>query len=140
MIDYSDIEKVIEECFNELTAASREKYDSDKADKTAALFLCAQMKLSFVIEEVELQAKQAKNEITRIEGQKYFEYKTSNAEKKITENTLASHLSKDPDIVKAKLDAATSEASLKKWQFLMSTLKDSGYFFKNQGKNKQWSE
>ena len=85
MIDYSDIEQVIEECFNETKQASRAKYDSDKADRTAALFLVAQMKLSFLIEEIELQAKQAKNEILRIEGEKYFNVVVE-GEKKITEN------------------------------------------------------
>ena len=37
MIDYSDVESVIENCFEQLQEASREKYDSDKADRTAAL-------------------------------------------------------------------------------------------------------
>ena len=86
MIDCSDIESLIERCFKEMEEASRDRYDSEKADKTAALFLTAQMKLSFVIETVEMNAKNAKNEIARAEGEKYFEYKTSNESKKITEN------------------------------------------------------
>ena len=54
MLDFSDIEEVIERCFNEMSSASLEKYDSEKADRTAALFLVAQMKLSSLIEDAEM--------------------------------------------------------------------------------------
>jgi len=140
MIDYSDIQKLIEECFNETSISSREKYDADKADRTAALFLCAQMKLSFLIEEVEMQAKQAKNEITRIEGEKYFEFKQAQGDKKITENMTTSHIAKDADIVAAKLECAKQESALKKWNYIMNTLKDSHVYFRNLSKNKTWNE
>jgi hypothetical protein len=143
MIDYSDIENVIEACFAEMEAASRDKYDSVKADKTAALFLTAQMKLSFLIEEIEMKAKHAKNEITRIEGEKYFEFKTGGAGEKapkITENMLTSYVAKDPDIVASKLEAAKQEATLKKWNYISSVLKESHIFFRNLGKNKSWAE
>lgn len=140
MIDYSDIEKMIDECFEELTQSSRQKYDADKADRTAALFLCAQMKLSLLIESVELMAKQAKNEITRIEGEKYFEFKTASGEKKITENMTTSHIAKDADIVAAKFECAKHEATLKKWTYILSTFKDSHIYFRNLSKNKTWNE
>jgi len=140
MIEYSDIEGIIEKCFNEIQEASRAKYDADMADKTAALFLVAQMKLSLLIEEVELKAKNAKNEITRIEGEKYFEYKTSQADKKITENMAASYVAKEPDIVQARLECATQESNLKKWTYLLNTLKDSHIYFRNLSKNKTWNE
>ena|ERR1700723_1900826 len=140
MIDYSDVEKLIEECFNEINASSREKYDSDKADRTAALFLAAQMKLSFLIEDIELRARQAKNEITRIEGEKYFEIKIAGGDKKITENALLSALAKEPDIVASKLECAKQEASLKKWIYVLNTLKDSHIYFRNLSKNKSWNE
>lgn len=140
MIDYSDIQNIIEECFNEISASSRSKYDVDKADRTAALFLMAQMKLSFLIENVEFNAKQSKNEITRIEGEKYFDYKTSGGDKKITENMLTSFVSKEPDIVAAKLECAKQEAALKKWNYLLNTLKDSHIYFRNLSKNKTWNE
>ena len=53
MIDYSDLEEIIAKCFNEISVSSRSRYDAEKAGRTAALFLAAQMKLSFLIEEVE---------------------------------------------------------------------------------------
>jgi hypothetical protein len=140
MIDHSDLEKVVEECFIELASSSRDKYDTDKADRTAALFLVAQMKLSFLIEEVELRARQAKNEITRIEGEKYFDFKISSGDKKITENMLTNYLAKEPDIVACKLECAKQEAALKKWNYVLSTLKDSHIYFRNLSKNKTWSE
>lgn len=140
MIDYSDVEEIIEKCFVEISAASRAKYDTDDADRTAALFLSAQMKLSFLIEEAEFKAKNSKNEIIRIEGEKYFEYKTNNADKKITENMLVNYVSKDADIIQAKRECATHEANLKKWNYLLSSLKDGHVFFRNLSKNKTWSE
>lgn len=140
MIDYSDTEATIERCFKEIEASSRERYDAEKADRTAALFLSAQMKLSFLIEEVELRAKQSKNEVSRIEGEKYFEAKTTSTDKKITENMMTAQLAKDADIVSAKAACAREEASLKKWAYLMSSLKDGHIFFRGASKNKQWSE
>lgn len=141
MIDYSDAEQVIEQCFNEITASSREKYDADKADRTAALFLSAQMKVSFVIEEVELLARNAKNEITRIEAEKYYDIKTNyKGDKKITENMMTSSLSKEPDIVQAKQECAKQESVLKKWIYILGTLKDGHVYFRNLGKNKNWQD
>ncbi len=139
MIDYSDIESLIERCFAQLEDANREKYDSEKADRTAALFLTAQMKLAFLIEDVEMKAKNAKNEIARLEGEKYFEYKTSNAEKK-TEKLIENYVAKDSDIVAAKIECAAKEADIKKWNYIMSTLKDSHIDFRNLSKNKTWAE
>ena len=140
MIDYSDVEKLLDECFAEIEASARSKYDADKADRTAALFLAAQMKVSFLIESVELKARQAKNEITRIEGEKYFTQKTSSSVEKKTENMLASLVAKDGDVVNAKNECATQEASLKKWNYVINTLNSAHVYFRNISKNKTWSE
>lgn len=140
MIDLTDVEALIEQCFDETSAASREKYDSDKADRTAALFLTAQMKLSNLIEEVELASRNAKNEISRIEGEKYFEIKESDSAKKITDKMTESYVAKHADIVEAKKSFAIHESSLKKWNFILSCLKDGHIYFRNIGKNKNWSE
>lgn len=140
MIDYSDLETLIDKCFDEMSAAAMDKYDTDKADRTAALFLTAQMKVSFFIEEVEMKARHAKNEITRLEGEKYFEFKSKETEKKTTENMTASFVSRSPDIVAAKNEHAQSESTLKKWNYVLGTLKDSHIFFRNLAKNKTWAE
>jgi hypothetical protein len=140
MIDTSDIEEIIEKCFDEMQEASRSKYESDTADRTAALFLTAQMKLSLIIEDVEMKAKGAKNEITRLEGEKYFDYKTSNADKKITENMLASYVAKEPDIVRVRSEQVAFESSLKKWNYILNVLKDGHVYFRNLSKNKSWNE
>jgi hypothetical protein len=140
MIDYSDVESTIEKCFEEIQEASREKYDNEKADRTASLCLLAQMKLSFLIEEIEMKAKNAKNEIVRVEGEKYFDYKTSNTDKKITENMLVNYVAKEPDIVASKLECAKQEATLKKWNYVLNTLKDAHVYFRNLSKNKTWAE
>lgn len=138
MIDHSDTEAVVEQCFNEISAASREAYNAEKADRTAALFLTAQMKLSFLIEDVELAAKQAKNEIVRIEGEKYFECKEKNIDKKITEATLTNYVAKHSDIVNAKIECAKQEAALKKWSYILSSLKDGHIYFRNLTREKSW--
>lgn len=140
MIDYSDIENLVEQCFEQMQSASREKYDTDKADRTAALFLMTQLKLSLLVEEVEIKSRGAKNEISRIEGEKYFEYKTSNSDKKMTENMMASYISKDNDIVASKAEYTKHEANLKKWNYVLDVLKDGHIYFRNIGKNKSWSE
>jgi hypothetical protein len=140
MIDYSDIEDLIGECFEQMQSASREKYDSEKADKTAALFLMAELKVSLLIEDIEMKSRGAKNEISRIEGEKYFEYKTKNTDKKITENMMSSYLSKDADIISAKAEYAKHESNLKKWNYILDVLKDGHIYFRNIGKNKVWSE
>jgi hypothetical protein len=136
MIDHSDAESVVEECFNQLKLASEDKYDAEKADRTASLLLVAQMKLAFLIEDAEMKAKNAKNEVTRIEGEKYFEYKTSNVGKKITENMLTSYVASDQDIFATKSEAVKQEANLKKWNYLLGTLKDAHIYFRNLSKNK----
>ena len=140
MIDYSDIESLIERCFEEMQAASRETYDADKADRTAALFLMSQLKLSFLIEDAEMISRGSKNEISRIEGEKYFEYKMTNSDKKITENMAASYISKDTDIVSSKAEHVKQEANLKKWNYVLDVLKDGHIYFRNLSKNKSWSE
>lgn len=140
MIDYSDVNSLIENCFNEMSNASREKYDTDQADRTAALFITAQIKLSFLIEEVEMKAKNSKNEISRIEGEKYFEYKTLNVDKKITENMIVNYVAKSPDIVQCKYECAQHEANLKKWNYIFGILKDGHIYFRNLSKGKTWAE
>jgi len=140
MTDHSDVEGLIEACLNEMKTASRAKYDTEQADRTAALFLTAQMKLSFLIEDVEMKARHAKNEIERIEGEKYFEYKVSNVDKKITENMITSYVAKEPDVVRIKTECAQYEANLKKWNYVLSVLNNGHIFFRNIAKNKTWSE
>jgi hypothetical protein len=67
-----EFEDLISKCFSELASASKEKYDSEKAEKTAAMFLSAQMQLAFFITDIELRARHSKNDISRVEAQKYF--------------------------------------------------------------------
>jgi len=141
MSDLCELEKLINDCLIEINAASREKYDSDKAERTAALFLLAQMKLSLAIEDIELQWKLSKNEIERIQSEKYFEIKNNNTtDKKITESAMSNLVCKDPDVVKIKNDAAKNECEFKKWNYLLGVLKDSHIYFRNITKNKTWAE
>ena len=98
----SEVEELISQCFSETEKASRENYDFMKADKTAALFLTAQYKLSLLIEDIEFDAKNSKNEVSRLEGEKYFEFKTENADKKTTDSMINAYIAKSQDIIDAK--------------------------------------
>jgi hypothetical protein len=140
MIDYSDVEGLIESCFNEMQSASRTSYDTDQADRTAALFLTAQMKLSFLIEDIEMKARNSKNEIERVEGEKYFEYKTANTNQKITENMITSYVAKESEVVRVKAECVQYEATLKKWNYVLNVLNNGHVFFRNIAKNKTWAE
>lgn len=144
MYDAQEIENLIQKCIRETEEAQAKKYDPDKADKTAALCLEAQLKISYFIESIELKVKHMKNEISRVEGEKYFEIKSSNTDKKITEVALQQSLAKDPDVVKAKHEYAIAESEAKKFGYIINTLKDAHVFFrtlaKNNPTNGKWSE
>jgi hypothetical protein len=139
-MDNSDVESIITECLEAMKTASRDRYDSEEADKTAALFLVAQMKLSFLVEEIEIKTKGSKNDISRVEAEKYFEYKNDNSDKKVTENMIVNSVAKDPDVVQSKQDFIRQEATLKKWNYILNILKDGHVYFRNIGKNKTWNE
>lgn len=137
-----EFESMVENCFTELSSAYKEKYDIEKAEKTAALFLSTQMQLALFIEDIELKARHSKNEIERIEAIKYFEVKNDAVDgKKITEAALKQFIAKDADVINAKKANSEAEAELKKFNYLMSSLKDGVYFFRSLGKNKGiWNE
>jgi hypothetical protein len=136
----SEVEELISQCFSETEKASRENYDFMKADKTAALFLTAQYKLSLLIEDIEFDAKNSKNEVSRLEGEKYFEFKTENADKKTTDSMINAYIAKSQDIIDAKKSYAKNESILKKYNFILNTLKDGHVYFRNLNKNKSWQE
>src|SRR5271154_3535592 len=89
-----ELEALISLCFSELSTASKEKYDAEKAEKTAAMFLAAQVQLAFFISDVDLRARHSKNDISRVEAQKYFELKDDFGGKKPTEAALTNGVAK----------------------------------------------
>src|SRR5580698_9891274 len=124
----AEFEDLVEKCFAELGIATREKYDEEKAEKVAAMFLLAQGQLAFFIADIEFQARFSKNEISRIEGSKYFDLKTS-ATSKITEAGLTQLVAKDEDVIAAKRGNCEAEAEAKKFNYLMASLKEGHVFF-----------
>jgi hypothetical protein len=134
-----EFEELINKCFSELSIAAKEKYDLDKAALTAALFLKAQFQLAVFISDIELKARHSKNDITRIEAQKYFECKEAAAGKKLTEAALTNLVAKDTDVIEAKKANSEAEAELKKYNYLMSSIKDGHIFYRSLGK-KAWNE
>jgi hypothetical protein len=136
-IDKAALEAKIEKCLGETSRAAREKYSSDDADRTAALFLDTQMMLSLYLEDVEMQAKVSKNEIERVEAESYFEHKVA-ATGKATENYLTSMVAKDKAVVDAKNNCARLETEFKKWMYILNALRDGLTYFRNASKNKIW--
>lgn len=131
-----EIEELIEKCFIELNSAHKEKYEAEKAERTAAMFLAAQMKLSIIMADIELQARHSKNEIERVEADVYFKTKEDNIVKKLSEASLTQYMSRDPSVIAAKTNSAKSEANLKKYTFIMASLKEGHLFFRGLSKAK----
>ena len=139
--DLNDVQKLIEDCIKETETAHSQKYEPERADRTAALFLETQLKLSYALEGVELKVKHLKNEISRIEGEKYFDLKMTSSDKKITESALTQGVAKDSDVASAKKDHAEAEAAYKKFTYILNTLKDGHVYFRTLGKNQaKWNE
>lgn len=134
-IDTNKLEELISECIGETAKAARESYDASKAEKTAGLFLLAQMQSSLIIEQFELEAKQAKNEIDRVCAEKYLQCKEENTAKKVTENTIDAFVSASKEVIEAKSNAAKAESRLRKWLFISNSLKDGIIYFRNIGKS-----
>jgi hypothetical protein len=137
----AEFEELVEKCFTELQAASQEKYDTEKAEKTAAMFLAAQMKLAFFIEDIESAARHSKAYIEKVEADKYFEIKDAATEgKKITEAALVQSVAHNTDVVNAKKANNEAEAELRKYNYLMASLKEGHIFFRGMGRKSMWNE
>lgn len=137
-----NLEDLISLCLDELKAAHESKYDEEKAVRTAALFLKAQILLSNFIRDIDLRAKQMKREVKRIEGEKYFYYRDQGeSSKKLTEVALGHLISKDNDVIATAAQTSEAEAEAKRLDYIYGILKDGHVFFRNIGKGKNpWSE
>jgi hypothetical protein len=138
-IDKEELENLITFCINELNIAQSEPYSPEKAERTAAAFLSANMKLAYFISDVELRAKRSKAEISRLEAEAYFAAKIA-ADKKITESALQQIIAKDPTVVEAKNQNCEFEAEQKKYNYLMQTLNSGHLYFRSICKNKSFYE
>jgi hypothetical protein len=137
-IDREELENLITFCINELNIAQSEAYPPDKAERTAAAFLSASMKLAYFISDVELRAKRSKAEVSRIEAEAYFAAKIA-ADKKITESALQQIIAKDATVVEAKNSNCEFEAEQKKYNYLANSLNSGHLYFRSITKNKsQW--
>ena len=138
-VNEEELQASIEKCLEESDKAANGNHKSEDTEKTAALFLSTSLKLSYYMEEIEFNQKTAKNEIARIEAEKYSQLKDATLDKKMTEATLANFVAKDPDVVEVKRTSARAEAALKKWTYLINNLKDGHIFFRGINKtNKSW--
>ena len=131
-----NLSKMIERCMHELSEAHEGRYSPEKAERTAALFLDAQMRLTDMIAEAEFKRQMAKNELERISAEKYFLTKSaSTSSVKLTEEALKHALSKDEDVYKVKEAVAKAESEQRKWQNVLGIMSNGHIFFRNVGKN-----
>lgn len=130
------VEELIAKVSKELRLAHREKYEMERAERTAALCLTAQIELAEFLSESELMAKERKNEVEAISSERYFYYKT-NAVDKITDVALNRLVDKDDEVKSTKKEQFSAEADYNKWKNLFGILKDSHIYFRymSRGKN-----
>lgn len=136
------LQDMLAECMAELRLAHEAKYEEEKAVKTAAYFLRAQLELISYISDVELRARQLKRDIERVEAEKYHEYRSAHSDaKKLTEVSLANLIAKDPAVSEAKKEAAEAETDAKRLNYVFGVLRDGHHYFKSIAKSKgQWLE
>lgn len=132
-----ELQKLIEKCLTELAVASEDNYDATKAERVAALFLMAQIKLISFLENVDFSVRSAKNNISRIEADKYTIIKMAGGDKKITEGSLVHSLAAEKEVQEAKQEYAKLEAEAKKWNYLVNSMKDGHLYFRSIAKQKQ---
>jgi len=126
---------LIEKCLDDLRLVHLGEFDSSKADRTAAMFLEAVIRLSTILYDVELRSKESKHDVERVEAETYKKQKTLSTAK-MTETMLTHTVAADPDVVAAKKACAEAEATAKKWSVQINSLNNGHVFFRNLGKNK----
>ncbi len=129
------LEQLINFCLDELGKAYQGKYDPDRAEKSAALFLEVQLKLADYVSSVEFRARMAKSEVERVSAEKYFVIKNGSVDKKLSEAALEHSLAKDEDILKIKKDVIKNETEYKKWQYVMNSLQNGHIYFRSLAKH-----
>lgn len=131
-----NLEELINKCLKELETAYKGECTPEHAERNAALFLIAQIRLASYISNIELVAKTAKSEVERASSEKYFEYKkeSANTSPKLTEAALEHAILKDKSILDLKKDLYQSESDMKKWNYIFSTLSNGHIFYRNLGK------
>lgn len=135
-MDQEKLSKMIDNCLEELRCAHQGECQSDRAERTAALFLEVQIQLADYLSQVELKAKGTKNEVERLSSQKYFEFKTDGMTggQKLSEAALEHSISKDDAICSLKDKLIRAEAEGKKWNYVITMLSNGHIYFRNLSK------
>lgn len=135
-----EVSELIEKCLGELSAAQNGDIDQLKAEKVAALFLIAQIRMSDLLADFELRANHSKNMIEAVEAEVYSEIKNSAASgSKITESALSHLIAKDERVKEAKKETAKHWSALKKYNYLSNTIRDGHHYFKGLAKAQTWT-
>jgi len=132
------VESLVDDFVNELREAHKQKYDTEKAELTAALCLDAQREIAEFLAEAELLAKEKKSLVDSIQAEAYFKYKDlpDVNGKKLTEAALSHKVAKDIEVISSKKEQYIAEANYNKWRNLFSTLKDGHIYFRGLAKGK----
>lgn len=133
------VESMASEIIDELGLVHTGRYDVDRARRTAALALKAQMEMAEFLSDLEGRAKGSKNTVELKESEAYFDAKES-SEKKVSEAALQQLVIKNNKVTLAKYDAIEAEKEFKKWSSIFLVLKEAHIFFRNLGNGKnEWS-
>lgn len=127
------VQALVMRCLEASQDAHEGRFDTERAQNTAAMFLTAELQLTMFLGDIELRAKESKYEIERVEAEAYFQLK-SNTTGKITESALTQSIAREKEVVKSKKACAAAEADAKKWNNLLGVLKDGHIYFRNLGK------
>lgn len=130
---------MINEVQIELDLVHQGKYDFERAKRTAALALRAQMEISEFLADLEGRTKKVKYALSFIESEAYFDQKNL-TDKKLSEAALQQLIVRDKEVIKTKSDLIEAEVHFKNWEKFFITMKDAHIFFRNLGNGKNdWS-
>lgn len=128
-----EVQSLINECLESLKQAHERSFNTDKAVKAAASALRATFAVNDFIADADLRARHSKNEIERIEADKYRKYKET-ATAKITDTALNKMVDSDADVIAAKRAHAEAESEAKNWNNFYNILNNAHIFFRNLAK------
>lgn len=133
------VQAMTNEIVYELGQVHMHRCEPDRAKRTAALALKAQMLMAEFLADAEGRAKGMKHNVEFIESEVYFDQKNL-SDKKLSEAALQQFVAKDKAVVKAKSNMIEAEVEFKKWVSIFAVLKEAHIFFRNIGNGKnEWS-
>lgn len=129
------LEDLINLVLQQLSKARRGELSEKMCSAWAAASLEAQIQLASEVADSEFDAREAKNHLENISGERAIEIRAEDkSDKKITDAAMASLLAKDPKVREAKKELADKEKISKKFALINNTLSNAHIFFRGLDK------